>query len=257
LIEQCDHLGWEQLETLCKDTDALNWIRQAADRGDVQAQTCLGLACSNGWGVAEDDQVAVTWFRKAAEKGLAQAECYLGARYRDGEGVSKNYDVAKMWLEKAAGQGNYHACFELFWWSGLTLSDQMSEKEMIAHFHKGGNWLREGAQRGCGHSQFMLGLVHTGGTMSSQADELNASGIIFFAKLMGVRRDYGEAFKWFSKVAKKNFPDAQYYLGMMYLEGMGLSRDFNKAAKWLYTAAKGGSKDAKKKLQELGIDVPK
>jgi TPR repeat protein len=55
------------------DSEAMNWLRKAADRGAPDAQFNLGGMYVMGRGVAKNDAEAVAWFRKAAEQGFAPA----------------------------------------------------------------------------------------------------------------------------------------------------------------------------------------
>ena len=52
---------------------------------------------------------AVKWIRKAAEQGIADAQFALGACYQSGTGVTQNIAEAKKWYQKAADQGNEDA----------------------------------------------------------------------------------------------------------------------------------------------------
>lgn len=46
---------------------ALKWFRSAAEQGDEEAMTCLGLMYWKGAGVSQDNTVANMWFILAAE----------------------------------------------------------------------------------------------------------------------------------------------------------------------------------------------
>ena len=50
---------------------ALKWYRMAAEQGDADAQTDLGIMYDNGFGVPQDYAEALKWYRKAAEQGYA------------------------------------------------------------------------------------------------------------------------------------------------------------------------------------------
>ena len=92
---------------------ALDATRQAAERGDADAQFTLGLLYSEGWGVSRDDAAAVGWFRRAAEQGHADAQYLLGGSYALGQGVAQDDAEAARWLRRAAEQGNAEAQTEL------------------------------------------------------------------------------------------------------------------------------------------------
>jgi len=53
-------------------------FRQAADKGNAQAQYNLGIMYKNGQGVKRDDKEAVKWFQRAADQGHAKAQSNLG-----------------------------------------------------------------------------------------------------------------------------------------------------------------------------------
>jgi len=65
------------------DALALNWWRSAAEQGDAQAQSKLGLFYAQGSkGVgAPSDVEAVKWWQKAAEQGHANAQFNLGLMF--------------------------------------------------------------------------------------------------------------------------------------------------------------------------------
>jgi hypothetical protein len=66
--------------------------------------------------VGKDEREAVKWFRCAAEQGDQESQTSLGLAYRQGRGVTRDYVQAYKWLERAAVQGNLKvvaACEEL------------------------------------------------------------------------------------------------------------------------------------------------
>ena len=58
--------------------EAVKLFRQAADKGNAQAQYNLGIMYKNGQGVKRDDKEAVKWFQRAADQGHAKAQSNLG-----------------------------------------------------------------------------------------------------------------------------------------------------------------------------------
>ena len=59
----------------------MNELREAAEKGNAEAQFNLGLCYENGEGIQKDLQAAVNWYRQAAEKGNAEAQYYLCLLY--------------------------------------------------------------------------------------------------------------------------------------------------------------------------------
>jgi len=60
-------------------------------------------------GITKDDAEAARWYRKAADQGNADAQTNLGIMYRDGRGVPQDQNEAALWFRKAAAQGNAKA----------------------------------------------------------------------------------------------------------------------------------------------------
>ncbi len=87
-------------------TSALSGLRQAADRGEPEAQFSLGVLYVAGRGVERNDELAVSWFRRAADQGHAVAQYNLGVMYADGSGVERNDELAVLWFRRAAEQGD-------------------------------------------------------------------------------------------------------------------------------------------------------
>ena len=86
------------------DTAAVAWFNKSAVKGNVFAQTSLGVMYEAGRGVAKDDAAAAQWYRRAAEQGFPLGQNNLGVLYRDGHGVAKDAAEAVHWFRKAADQ---------------------------------------------------------------------------------------------------------------------------------------------------------
>jgi hypothetical protein len=83
---------------------AARLYRASAEKGDADAQCCLGTCYVKGTGVEQDEKEAVRWYRMASEQGLARAQFNLGRCYADGVGVTKSPDEALRWCHLAAAQ---------------------------------------------------------------------------------------------------------------------------------------------------------
>ena len=62
--------------------------------------------------------------------------------------------------------------------------------------------------------------------------------------IAGVKQDYDEAFKWFSRAAQNGCPQAMYHLGLMNAEGLGIPRNPQLAFEWYGKSAERGDEDA-------------
>ena len=93
---------------------AANWYRRAAQGGNANAQTKMGIFLARGWGLAQDYDLAAGWFREAAEQHHAQAQYNLGILYAMGAGVEQDRVQALMWLNLAhqAGEIGRASCRE-------------------------------------------------------------------------------------------------------------------------------------------------
>jgi TPR repeat protein len=119
---------------------ALRLLRPLADRGDVRAQSTLGLMYHHGRGVQKDNLEAIRWFRPAAEQGDAQAQLHLGIMYAEGQGMPQDYAEAAKWYRLAADQGYAQALYNL----GLAYAkgEGVSQNNVSAHM-----WLNLAAAR--------------------------------------------------------------------------------------------------------------
>ena len=59
--------------------------------------------------------------------------------------------------------------------------------------------------------------------------------------------------KWYRKAADQGLAEAQYNLGVAYLEGSGVGKDRAEAAKWFRRAADQGMEDAAKMMKMNGL----
>ena len=88
------------------DTEAVRWLRLAADQGRADAQFLLGVMYAEARGVPQDDAEAARWYRLAANQGNATAQYNLGFMYYDGRSVLKDSMLAHMWPNIAGANGN-------------------------------------------------------------------------------------------------------------------------------------------------------
>jgi S1-C subfamily serine protease len=165
--------------------------REAAERGDADAQLKLGLLYSGAIGIWRDYVQAAYWIRKAAEQGNAEAQLTLGGLYEMGQGVDQNRGQAAAWLRKAAEQGNagtfprnfplallqYH--LGVIYGTGEGVSQDKSEAA---------KWFRKAAEQGQPSAQLSLGTAYMNGA--------------------GVPNDYVEAYFWVRVAAAGTIPDA-------------------------------------------------
>ena len=87
---------------------AVQWIKQAAESGDIRSQALLAAVYHDGEGVTRDVSEAINWFAKAAEQGDLDSQRALVSIYLRGDGVETNVTEAVRWLSMQSGQrGEY------------------------------------------------------------------------------------------------------------------------------------------------------
>src|SRR6266568_1498830 len=203
---------------------AVYWFRKAAEQGLAEAQYLLAECYQRGDGVAKDAAEAARWYRKAAEQGYANAQYNLGNCYYDGEGVAKDQSESVKWMLKAAEQGFPLAQFNLAlcYHAGKGVAQDYTESV---------KWMRKAAEQGYAHAQYNLGYGYYHGE--------------------GVAKDYTEAVKWYRKAAEQGFADAQSELGFCYRYGEGAGKDYVQAYKWFNLSAGQGNENASKAHDNL------
>ena len=129
-------------------------LREAAQRGHLQAHVYLGLLLERGEGIAADPEAAVMWYRRAAARDYAPAMFYLASAYERGVGVTADPTQATHWYQKAAAlglaEGQYNAGLRLLLGLGATASPKRAL-----------TWLQQAAQQGLQEAQALLAKIHS------------------------------------------------------------------------------------------------
>jgi TPR repeat protein len=77
-----------------------------AERGNRNAQACVGYLYLRGYGLPQNYSAAAHWFLRAAEQGHSGAQYMIGMLYDRGQGVPKDLVESHKWLTLAtAGSG--------------------------------------------------------------------------------------------------------------------------------------------------------
>jgi TPR repeat protein len=93
-------------------TQAVYWIKKAADQNLTSAKYNYAILSINGIGVRWDPYEAFKLFQSAAEDGMVQAQYVVGILYTDNLTVKRNYDLAYYWIKKAA-ENDYEPAQEI------------------------------------------------------------------------------------------------------------------------------------------------
>ena len=161
------------------------WYREAADRGNTDAQVQVGFQYENALGVEQNYAEAAAWYRRAAEQGNAVAQSNLGTLYLNGHGVSRDYAEAIRWLRKSADQG------------------YASAQANLGALYGNGN----GAPR---NYVIAIGWLRKAAAQDEPFAEANLA--YFYAHGLGTPRDPAEARKWYAKAAAAGNESAKQWL---------------------------------------------
>ena len=187
------------------NTQAVLWLRKAAEQGNIIAQVELGVVFDN----MQDYAQAFTWYSKAAEQGNARAQFNLGLCYLNGEFVPKDTARALELFRKAANQGDAIAQHEL----GVMYEHGIGVQQ---EYLQAADWYRKAAEKGLAEAQYGLGFLYLNGD--------------------GVPKDFNQATTWMLKAAEQGETKAQYNLGVSYVNGEGVNRDLNEGYFWIFLA---------------------
>lgn len=98
-------IDFNQLNTPEENAEAARWFLDAADQGNVPAQSNLGILYERGQGVPQDYAEAAKRYRFAAEQKFDFAQSNLGRLYENGLGVQKNQVIAYALYNLARANG--------------------------------------------------------------------------------------------------------------------------------------------------------
>ncbi len=193
---------------------ALDYTRQAAEKGWRQAQTDMGwLFMNGGKGVTINHAEALKWFREAAEQGSKEAEYFIGELYYRGlDGIRGDTAEAMKHWRIAAEAGIAEAQQRL----GLLLSQQQQT------FSEGLEWLRRAA---------------TEGQARGKAEAALNLGNIYATGKGGVVANLEEAARWYAMAAEEGSARAQHVYGLMLLGGEAVAQDVQSGLFMLRRAA--------------------
>ncbi|MDR2015476.1 MAG: sel1 repeat family protein [Azoarcus sp.] len=252
-------------------------------------------------------QTAMDGFRQAAEKGDAEAQCRLGEIYDIAKkeslryGTLKNENQNKRIKTIASALGLYSGEKDEKWfeeesarWFQMATEgfrQPAASGDMKAQFELGGiycwflsgreneeqgvQWFQKAAEQGLADAQYELGYMHsTGWCVAEQnitealkwytraAEQEHFPAQTQLARIYAgcdqlTDPDYAEALKWYLKIAERGDGTAQYNIGVMYAKGHGIAPNFTEAQKWFRKAMEQGNTNSKQALQLLAASLNK
>jgi TPR repeat protein len=133
----------------------MNSLLQQANCGDSHAQFKIAEAAYHGG----DYETAHGWFLKAAQAGQIQAQTNIGVLYMEGEGCELDLEEAKRWLLQAAERGESNAMLYL---ACLLVTNPKSRGETTTPQAQkdGARWMRIAAQQEMPDAVTRLGYLY-------------------------------------------------------------------------------------------------
>ena len=188
-----------------------------------------------------------------ANAGVAESQYKLAIKYRDGDCLEQNQKLYVQWIKQAAMQG--HAKAQIAYADYLLLSGDRNNAF---------NYYKQAANKGDNEAKIKVStlvasneneissLLKLYRNVSQNEDPIN---LFRFADLLLktalTNADREEAFSFFKKAADKNYPNAQYQIGIMFRDGVGTKRNPVEMEKYLTFAANQGHMGAITTLSDL------
>jgi TPR repeat protein len=238
-------------------SQAVYWIKKAAERNLTSAKYNYAIMLVNGIGVDWDPFSAFNFFKSAAEDGMVQAQYVMGVLHTDNLTVTRNWDVAYYWIKKSA-DGEYEPAQEIL--AELEPRISKSVVDSLLSSEENGEEIKpvsdptENLTSSLGlvfidfdsiidtvieitDSMLIADLQIIGA--DSIVKELDANGLKYLKEFATVKR-----LEIIFALADNGSPEAQTILGRMYEKGIYFSKNIIDAASFYYRALRNDSPKA-------------
>lgn len=276
-------LGINYLNHATHDAEvAFSLIESAAKEGLIEAYDFLGWAYENGYFTEQNIAMAIKFYRAAADELYATGQYNLSVLLRDSDDFQEQ-EEGITWLKRAAYNGHSEAQFDLSLYL-VDIENDASKKEAVEwaklSAHSGNPrgismlaWLldegigtlqniresrelfQESANMGDPYSQYRFGRMMFEGNgvpkdtaggrelLVKACDSLNQEACEYLHSQQSV--------EGLHIAANTGNSDAQFALGMEYLNGISLQQNIEKAHHWFHSAALKGHTQSQQKLGYL------
>lgn len=207
----------------------LEMLTEMSDEGNAYAMMNLGSCYLRGSFVNRDTEKGVSMIQKASEKGCPEATYALSAYYTNELGDTKR---GMELLHQAADEDSVIA---------LQVISSVYEQGMGPYekdLNRSHNYLKRAAELGDAASQYKFGYL----VLTGEIDSVSPKDCV----------------TWFKKAALQGLPDAQYHLGICYIDNRegryDIPQDFSAGIAWIRKAAQQGYEGAVKVLEVFGLE---
>lgn len=208
--------------------NSVDWNERAAEQGDPDAMTRLGIYYSVGKHVEPNVTESIRWFEQAAPLGQTDALYFLGECYFFGKGVEPDPAKAVNLLRQAHEKGNAKAT------------------EMLATCHAKGIGIAANlnSARSLYEEAISRGNIQAFGNL----------GVLYMKGQEGIDRNPAKAFSLFQRGANAGEPNAMVFYALCLETGEGTVADPAKARQWYVAAAKAGHGGAIKWCETKNVE---
>lgn len=206
--------------------EALKWMEQGAKGNDPRALLQLSRMIRYGAVEGRKREESITLLKQAADLGYANAIQELGQLYATGMLVPVDATQAFAYFSKAAALGKDESMRQI----GLAYINGYGVEQNI---EEGIRYLKRAAAMNYGTAMLNLALLYR-------------------YPPAGMEADSAAYFEWLKEAAKHHQADAEYLLGMAYLNGDGITQDAETGKKLIKKAA--GQKHFAAKQVALVLD---
>jgi hypothetical protein len=209
------------------ESEKIKKLKIEAEKGDAMAQYLLGGAYYFGDEISVDNDKAFEWLEKSAEQNNSEAQYYLGIMNKNGDGILPNMVQSFFWFKKSAEQGNAYAQYELATIYDAGIGTFKDRRNAIYWYEKS---VEQGNKEAEEYLKFMINFVGEEQLPNDQKSIENC-------KLL----------------AKKGNDMAQFYLGLLYLNGNGVEKDIKKTKYWISESLSRGNSKAQEIWDEYEL----
>ncbi|RUS29211.1 hypothetical protein BC938DRAFT_480922 [Jimgerdemannia flammicorona] len=235
---------------------AVLYYKAAANRDEPVAQYVLGMSYRLGQlGLRPNPQEALNYLRKSAESGYTAAQRLLGMMYDEGIGTARDYVTALGWFRKAAAQGDSVAMGLLgsYYECGYGVpKDPIRALDCYVISARDGSALAEYSAAQLLHRRKQYEEAYD--WYSRAANHGRASAKFMVARYLlhgwgGIAKDEEKAFQIMLVLSDEDeLAESHLWVGTCYEEGVGISKDLGKAFKYYLKSAESGDAEGQYQL---------